>query len=94
MKIYGARNRPRMMISGARNLQSHNEVFWAQKLSFFDDFWAENKDFWAQNVCRVIMTFSGARNHHSVMISGPRNVPLGRFMGPEKCKMNLLIELF
>ena len=27
MKISGAINRPRMMISGAKNLQSHNEVF-------------------------------------------------------------------
>ena len=62
MKISGARNRPRMMISGARNLQSHNEVFWAQKSSFLDDFWGQKsshiEDFWAQNVCRVIRTIS------------------------------------
>ena len=68
-KISGARNRPRMMISGARNLQSHNEVFWAQKSSFLDDFWGQKsshiEDFWAQNICRIIMTIYGARNHHS-----------------------------
>ena len=51
----------------------HNEVSWAQKSSFLDDFWgqksSQNEDFWAQNVCRVIMTISVARNHYYVMIS-------------------------
>ena len=75
MKISVARNHPRMMISGARILQSHNgsmstfranirgwhdigflghnEVFWAQKSSFLDDFW----------------TISGAINHLKLKMS-------------------------
>ena len=64
MKISGARNRPRMMISGARNLQSHNEVFWAHKSSFLDDFWGQKsshiEDFWAQNII--------SHNHHHYVI--------------------------
>ena len=72
MKISGAKNCPRMMISGAKNLQSHNEVFWPQKSSFLEDFWGQKsshiEDIWAQNVFRVIMTISGARNYHYVMM--------------------------
>ena len=49
----------------------HNGVFWAQKSSFLDDLWCHKlphiEYFWAHNVCRVIMTISGARNHHYVI---------------------------
>ena len=66
----------------------HNAVFWAQKSSLLDDFYgqksSQNEDFRAQNVFRVIMTISGVRNHHSVMISGPINRPFGKISGPRK----------
>ena len=62
---------PEWRFLGLEILQSHNEVFLAQKSSFFDNFWGQklshNEDFWAQDICRIIMTISGARNHHYVI---------------------------
>ena len=38
----------------------HNNDFWGQKSS-------QIENFWAQNVCRVILTISGAINHQYVI---------------------------
>ena len=78
-----------------REMRSIKDLFIFSFLSFgnFDEFWdhksSQNEDIWAQNVCRVIVTLSGARNHHSVIFSGTRNCYFVRFLGTEKDKKNL-----